>query len=139
MFATDLKKTGAYARPKPAGPIIREPANLNLLRKLLDSGPGLPLPIRTQGAGSASTDCNTTTSGTTLKMTGLDRIIKIDTHNQTVTAQAHRRLRPRGQNGRRRDFRTLLWPEHRQQRQLFFEPRRFDEDTAFGRPADEDR
>ncbi len=92
MFATDLKKTGAYARPKPAGPIIREPANLNLLRKLLDSGPGLPLPIRTQGAGSASTDCNTTTSGTTLKMTGLDRIIRIDTHNQTVTAQAGVRL-----------------------------------------------
>ena len=92
MLATTLKKTGAYARPATAGPVSREPANLNLLRKTFESASTLPLPIRTRGAGSASTDCNGTDSGTTLKMTGLDRIIGIDTVNHTVTAQAGVRL-----------------------------------------------
>jgi FAD/FMN-containing dehydrogenase len=92
MFATTLNKTGAYARPTPAGPVSTEPTNLNLLRKTLEAGSALPLPIRTRGAGSAATDCNATEIGTTLKMTGLDRIIRIDTDNQTVTAQAGVRL-----------------------------------------------
>ena len=92
MLATTLKKTGAYARPAPAGPVSREPTNLNLLRNTFESASTLPLPIRTRGAGSASTDCNGTDIGTTLNMTGLDRIIGIDTVNHTVTAQAGCRL-----------------------------------------------
>lgn len=92
MFATNLKDTGRFSQPKPAGPVTKEPMNLNALREILDPASGFTLPIRTQGAGSASTDCNTSESGTTLQTTGLDRIIKIDTHRHTVTAQAGVRL-----------------------------------------------
>ena len=92
MYATNLKKTGAYPRPAPAGPTTREPANLNLLRKIIDPAGAAPLPLRVHGAGSAATDCNQTGTGTLLKTTGLDRIVRIDTENQTVTAQAGVRL-----------------------------------------------
>jgi len=88
MLATNLKRTGAYARPTPAGPAMRQPANLKQLRMIVDPVSGLPQPLRVRGAGSAATDCNNTSSGTVLKMTGLDRIIRIDAENQTVTAQA---------------------------------------------------
>ncbi len=92
MLATSLKNTGVFLQQRTAGPITRTPANLNILRKHLETASRLPLPIRTQGAGSASTDCNTSETGTTLKMTGLDRIIRIDPHNHTVTTQAGVRL-----------------------------------------------
>ena len=92
MFATNLKKTGAYPQQKPKDPVEREPTHLNSLKQLLEPESRFPLPIRTRGAGSAATDCNATRSGTTLKTTGLDRIIKIDAHNQTVTTQAGVRL-----------------------------------------------
>jgi FAD/FMN-containing dehydrogenase len=92
MYATNLKKTGAYAQPTPAGATTREPANLNLLRQLVDPAAATPLPLRVHGAGSAATDCNRTSTGTILKTTGLDRIIRIDAENRTVTAQAGVRL-----------------------------------------------
>lgn len=92
MFATKLKDTGSFSRPTPTGPIALEPTHLNAVRKLLDPVSASPTPIRPQGAGSAATDCNTTLTGTTLKMTGLDRIIRIDPDKETVTAQAGVRL-----------------------------------------------
>lgn len=92
MLATNLRRTGAYPAPKPAGPVLGRPAHLNELRKILDAGSASQLPIRARGAGSAATDCNSTASGTTLDLTGLDRIIRIDPHNKTVTAQAGVRL-----------------------------------------------
>ena len=92
MFAANLRKTGAYPAPKPAEPVVHRPTHLNSLRKLLESGAATPLPIRARGAGSAATDCNSTHSGTTLDLTGLDRIIRIDRQAGTVTAQAGVRL-----------------------------------------------
>ena len=70
------------------GPVTLEPANLNELRRVLDPATDTPLPLRPQGAGTASTDCNTSETGTTLKTTGLDQITNIDSYNHTVTAQA---------------------------------------------------
>ena len=108
MLATNLKKTGSYRLEqtgtyhvrkvgnrrlkKPTGPITREPTNLNELRRIVEPDARTPLPIRPQGAGTASTDCNTSDTGTTLKTTGLDRIINVDTYNHTVTAEAGVRL-----------------------------------------------
>ena len=88
MIAIDLKKTGSYRLKKLTRPITRQPSDLNQLRKLLDPVAGTPLPIRPQGAGTAATDCNASASGTTLRMTNLNRIVHIDTYNHTVTAQA---------------------------------------------------
>jgi hypothetical protein len=70
------------------GPVTLKPSNLNELRKIIEPAGRTPLPIRVQGAGSACTDCNTSETGTTLKMTGIDRIIHVDAHNHTVTAEA---------------------------------------------------
>lgn len=104
MFATNLKKTqslkttqrlkktGRYRATKPTGPITLEPSNLNDLRRIVEPAAQNPLPIRPQGAGTASTDCNSSETGTTLKTTGLDQITSIDTYNHTVTAQAGVRL-----------------------------------------------
>jgi hypothetical protein len=104
MFATNLKKTqslkttqslkktGRYRAPNPTGPITLEPSNLNDLRRIVDPDARTPLPIRPLGAGTASTDCNASEAGTTLKTTGLDQIVSVDTYNHTVTVQAGVRL-----------------------------------------------
>jgi len=92
MFASDLKQTGSYRLRKIAGPVTRQPTNLNQLRKVLDPAVQTPLPVRPRGAGTASTDCNASEAGTTIRTTGLDRIVHIDTYNHTVTAQAGVRL-----------------------------------------------
>lgn len=88
MFATKLKKTGSFATPRPTGPILVQPTQLSTLKKTLESATTLPQPVRIRGAGSAANDCNSTESGTTLSLTGLDRIIRIDHQACTVTAQA---------------------------------------------------
>jgi len=95
MLATNLRKTGSYRVKKivgPEGPITRQPTDLKQLRKVLDPAAQSPLPIRPQGARTACTDCNASDTGTTLKMTGLDRIVHVDSYNHTVTAQAGVRL-----------------------------------------------
>jgi hypothetical protein len=44
------------------------------------------------GANSASTDCNASSTGTVIDLTGMDRILKIDSYNDTVTVQAGVRI-----------------------------------------------
>ncbi|MDH3531450.1 MAG: FAD-binding oxidoreductase [Gammaproteobacteria bacterium] len=88
MLATNLKNTGRYRSPKQKGPIELQPAHLNDLRKCLDPALKAPLPIRPRGAGTASTDCNSSAAGTTLRMTGMSRIVRIDPADCTVTAEA---------------------------------------------------
>ena len=93
MYATNIGSTGQYRvkkiiDPVRTGPQTIEPANLNELRKILDPAAQTALPIRPQGAGTASTHCNASETGTTLKLTRLDRIVHVDTNNYTVTAQA---------------------------------------------------
>ena len=98
MYATNLDRTGQYRVKRVVGdapskgPITRSPSNINELRKILDPASNTPLPIRPQGAGSSCTDGNTTSTGTTLRMTGIDRIIQVDSYNHTVTAQAGVRI-----------------------------------------------
>lgn len=93
MYATKLAHTGQYRVRKVidkalTGPVTRTPANLNELRKIIDPASRMPLPLRIQGRGSACTDCNASETGTTIRMTGLDRIINVDSYNHKVTVQA---------------------------------------------------
>lgn len=92
MHARNLKSTGRFRHPTATAPTEQRPANLSQLRKLLDPAANVALPIRPHGAGTASTDCNISAAGTTLRMTGLDRIVNIDSNNNLVTAQAGVRL-----------------------------------------------
>ena len=91
MASPRFRDTGRFVR-RPVPTRTFRPANLADLMRCLDPASRVPIPIRVRGAGSAPTDCNTNSSGTILDMTGLDRIVHIDAHNQTVTAEAGVRL-----------------------------------------------
>ena len=80
MLATKLRRNN--------GPAHLRPRNLNQLRRFLQPESGTPLPIRPQGAGTAATDCNTTSAGSILHMTQLDRVFLVDRDNHTVTVEA---------------------------------------------------
>lgn len=93
MYANSLSRTGQYRVKRVIGtarkgPVTETPTDLNQLRRLLDPAAGTPLPIRVQGAGTACNACNVAETGTTIRMTGLDRIIHVDNYNHTVTTQA---------------------------------------------------
>ena len=93
MYASNLAHTGQYrvrrvVEPAMTGPVTHEPTDLNQLRKIIDPASRMPLPIRMQGAGTACTGCNISETGTTIRMTSLDRIITVDSYNHTVTTQA---------------------------------------------------
>jgi FAD/FMN-containing dehydrogenase len=93
MYATNLAHTGQYRVRRiieraVTGPVTRTPTDIKDLRDIIDPASRLPLPLRIQGAGSACTDCNTSETGTTIRMTGLDRIISVDSYNHKVTVQA---------------------------------------------------
>ena len=91
MASPRFRDTGRFVR-RPATTKTFTPANLADLMRCLDPASRVATPIRVRGAGSAPTDCNTSSSGSIIDMTGLDRIVHIDTHNQTVTAEAGVRL-----------------------------------------------
>ncbi len=91
MKSDGFRDTGMIDR-RPARAGVYAPTNLAKLMRCLDGSQNIAVPIRPQGAGSSATDCNVTTSGTAVKMSGLDQVIRIDTHNLTVTAEAGVRL-----------------------------------------------
>ncbi len=93
MYADPLNRTGQYRVKRiidtaRKGPVTETPSDLNQLRKILDPLSRTPLPIRIQGAGTASNACNVSETGTTIRMTALDRIVHVDSYNHTVTTQA---------------------------------------------------
>jgi len=92
MPATTRQKTGRYRSLGHTGPIDLRPTDLNKLKRYLEPDTNIALPIRPQGAGTASTDCNRCINGSILHTTGLDRITKIDSYKHTVTAQAGVRI-----------------------------------------------
>ncbi len=92
MPANTLRKSGRFRSPKHDGPVHLTPRNLNELRRILRPESSTPLPVRPQGAGTSSTDCNTTAAGSILHMTGLDRVLRVDAEQLTVTVEAGIRL-----------------------------------------------
>jgi len=91
MQSPGFRDTGRFVR-RPARPGAYTPANLAKLMQCLDPQKNIALPIRPRGAGSASTDCNESPKGTVIRTGQLDKIVRIDTYNHTVTAQAGVRL-----------------------------------------------
>ena len=75
---------------RPAQPSVQHPTNLARLMRCMDGN--VALPIRPRGAGTATTDCNVSSTGTTIDTRGLDRIRNIDTYNHTVTAECGVRI-----------------------------------------------
>jgi len=88
MLATNLRITGRHRSPNHTEPSHLRPKSLIDLRRFLRPNSQTALPIRPHGAGTACTDCNLATIGTTIHMTGVDRIVRVDTDNHTVTVEA---------------------------------------------------
>lgn len=91
MQVPGFRDTGRFAR-RPARPQSYAPDNLAKLMRCLDPRTNIALPIRIQGAGSASTDCNESPRGTVIRTTRLNKLVRIDNYNHTVTAEAGIRL-----------------------------------------------
>lgn len=91
MQSPGFRDTGRFVR-HPARPGVYTPANLAKLMRCLEPQANIALPIRIRGAGSASTDCNESPNGTVIRMTDLDKTVRIDAYNHTVTAAAGVRL-----------------------------------------------
>lgn len=87
-----LRRSGKYQFRTPTGPAITRPANLKELMQILNPSSRFTGPFRPMGANSASTDCNASSTGTVIDMTGMDRILNIDSYNDTVTVQAGVRI-----------------------------------------------
>jgi FAD/FMN-containing dehydrogenase len=93
MYASNLARSGQYRVRRTSGatstgPVVEEPNNLKHLQRIMDPASGTPLPLRAQGSGSACNSCNTTETGTTIRMTGLNKILHVDSVNYTTTVQA---------------------------------------------------
>jgi len=91
MASPRFRDTGRFVR-RPVTTRTLRPASLADLMRCLDPASRVATPIRIRGAGTAPTDCNSCSSGTLIDMTGLDRIVRIDAVNKTVTAEAGVRL-----------------------------------------------
>jgi FAD/FMN-containing dehydrogenase len=91
MASPRFRDTGRFVRRAVPTKVLR-PTTLADLMRCFDPANRAPTPIRVRGSGSASTDCNTNDAGTIVETTGLDRILKIDSHNHTVTVEAGLRL-----------------------------------------------
>jgi len=90
--AASLRRSGKYRFRAPAGPAITRPANLKELLEILGPSSRFTGPFRPMGANSASTDCNASSTGTVIDMTGMDKILNVDAYNDTVTVQAGVRI-----------------------------------------------
>lgn len=91
MKAQGFRDTGRFNR-QPAKPAVLTPSNLKELLHCCDPAVSRAAPLRPQGAGSSSTDCNQSPQGTVIRTTGLDRITNIDAYHHTVTAEAGVRI-----------------------------------------------
>ena len=77
--AARLRDSGRFARRAPLKAAVVRPATLTELREVLTPGSPYPAPFRPAGAGSAATDCNSTTAGTVVDMTAFE-----DEDGQTI-------------------------------------------------------
>ena len=91
MQSPGFRDTGKFIR-RPARPRVYTPANVAKLMRCLEPQVNIALPVRVRGAGSASTDCNDSPKGTVIRTKDLNRIVRIDNYNHTVTAEAGVRL-----------------------------------------------
>ena len=91
MASPRFRDTGRFVR-RTLPATTYKPANLAELMRCLDPASKAATPIRFRGAATASTDCNTCSTGSIVDMTGLDRIVGINPHNHTVTVEAGVRL-----------------------------------------------
>jgi FAD/FMN-containing dehydrogenase len=88
MNQARLRDTGRFQHQQSQSPSTIGPDTSKALLGILDPQNGYARPIRPAGGRSSATDCYTSSMGTSIDMTGLDRIIDIDHDAMTATAMA---------------------------------------------------
>lgn len=87
VSAQRLRQSGKYRSAVMAGASVLKPTRaLELKRALRPDSPYAP-PFRPVGAGSSATDCTSSTAGTVVDLTGLDRITMVDPDRMTVSVE----------------------------------------------------
>jgi len=92
VTAESLRRSGRFRALNNNRSEFAQPRSLPELRRILSLESRLPSPFRPAGAGSASTDCNTASTGTTVDMSAIDDILNVDAYNGRITVQAGARL-----------------------------------------------
>jgi FAD/FMN-containing dehydrogenase len=69
------------------GPTVIRPTRTIELKRALSADSKYASPFRPVGAGSAATDCTTSSVGTVVDLSALNRIINVDPHREVVTVQ----------------------------------------------------
>jgi FAD/FMN-containing dehydrogenase len=87
-----LLQRSQFRTPKLSAPTVVTPTHPAEIREVLDLQSRYLPPFRPVGANSCSTACDSSSGGTMIDMTGLDKIRKIDIHAYTVTVQAGVRI-----------------------------------------------
>jgi len=88
VTAESLRRSGRHAALNSSRREFAQPKNVAELRRILALDSRMPTPFRPAGAGSASTDCNTSSTGTTIDMCCIEDVINVDAYNGRITVQA---------------------------------------------------
>ncbi len=90
--AKELRRTSRLHLQQQVGPTVIRPVRVTGLRDAVVADSRYLPPFRPMGAGSAATECTTSSAGTVIDMTGLNEIKNIDAYSDTVTVQAGVRI-----------------------------------------------
>lgn len=82
-----LRQSGRYRSPVKSGPTFIKPTRTAEIRHALGPDSHYASPFRPVGANSSATDCTSSTVGTVVELTALDRMLNVDTYGETVTVQ----------------------------------------------------
>ena len=85
--AMRLSRSGKYRSPVMSGPFFIKPVHPAELKRALGPDTHHRPPFRPVGANSAATDCTSSSVGTVVDLSALDRILQVDPTGATVTVQ----------------------------------------------------
>ncbi len=92
MNPARLRETGRFRHLPSQAATTATPDNTRALLEILDPSNRCAKPLRPSGACSSTTDCYTSSMGTSISTEDLNRILNIDHEQMTVTAMAGVRL-----------------------------------------------
>lgn len=82
-----LRRSSRFRLHRLSGPTIIKPVNSRVIRDVLNPDSRYLPPFRPMGANSSATDCTSSSAGTVIDLTCLNRIKNIDAYGDTVTVQ----------------------------------------------------
>jgi len=87
-----LRRSSRFHLHKQSGPAVIRPVRCGGVRDALNPNSRYLPPFRPMGANSSATECTSSTAGTVVDLTALNKIRNIDAYGDTVTVQAGVRI-----------------------------------------------